>query len=135
MQHIQKAKLEPVEVMTLYDVKAIFTSVPVDPSINIAKQNLLQEPTLPQRTNMSILEIITLLEYGLKTYTSSSKVSIMNRFMVLPWVPPISLLIANLSMEEFEVKALSSAHTPTLWLKYVDDTFIIQEAEHNQQLL
>ena len=35
-------------------------------------------------------------------------------------------LIANLFMEEFKVKALSSAlHTLHLWLRYVDDTFII----------
>ena len=29
MQHIQKVKLEPGEVITSYDVKALFTSVPV----------------------------------------------------------------------------------------------------------
>ena len=40
-------------------------------------------------------------------------------------------------MEEFEVKALSSyAHTqPTLWLRFVDDTFIITKAEHSKPLL
>ena len=25
-------------------------------------------------------------------------------------------------------------HTPHLWLRYVDDTFVIQEAKHSQQL-
>ena len=29
--------------MTSYDVKALFTSVPVDPSINIVKQKLLKD--------------------------------------------------------------------------------------------
>ena len=49
---------------------------------------------------------------------------------------PISPLIAHLFIEEFEVKALSSApHPPHLWLRYVDNTFVIQEAEHSQQLL
>ena len=49
VQHIQKVKLEPGEVMTLYDVKVLFTSVPVDPFITIVKHKLLQDPTLPQR--------------------------------------------------------------------------------------
>ena len=49
---------------------------------------------------------------------------------------PISPLIANLFMEEFEVKALSSCpHPPSLWLRFVDDTFAITKAEHSKPLL
>ena len=70
VQHIQKRKLEPGEFMTLYDGKALFTSVPVDLSINIVKQKLHQDkdqdPTLPQRTNMFIQQIVTLLDFCLK---------------------------------------------------------------------
>ena len=66
VQHIQKARLEPGEVNTPYDVKALFTSVPVDPSINIVQQKLTQDPKLHQRNSMSIQNIITLLEFCLK---------------------------------------------------------------------
>ena len=38
-------------------------------------------------------------------------------------------------MEEFEVKALSSTPTPSLWLRFVDDTFVINKAKHSQALL
>ena len=39
-------------------------------------------------------------------------------------------------MEEFEVKSLSSIpHLPSLWLRFVDDTFVINRAEHSQDLL
>ena len=49
---------------------------------------------------------------------------------------PISPLIPNLFMEEFEVKALRSCpHPPTLWLRFVDDTFIIIKSKHSQPLL
>ena len=49
---------------------------------------------------------------------------------------PISSLIANLFMEEFKVKALQSApHPPHPWLRFVDDTLVIQKAEHSQHLL
>ena len=49
---------------------------------------------------------------------------------------PISPLIANLFMEEIEVKDLSSCpYPPSLWLRFVDDTFVISKAEHSQALL
>ena len=46
---------------------------------------------------------------------------------------PICSLIANLFMEEFEAKTLQS--TPHLWVRFVDDTLVIQKAEHSQHLL
>ena len=66
VQHIKEAKVGSEEVMTSYDVKALFISVPVDPFINIVKQKIQQDPLLSQRTNMSIMQIITLLELLLK---------------------------------------------------------------------
>ena len=49
---------------------------------------------------------------------------------------PIRPLIANLFMEEFEVKALSTApHPHGLLLRFVDDIYVIQKAEHSQLLL
>ena len=60
-QHIKEVKLEPGEVITSCDVKTPFSSVPMDPSINIIKQKLQQDPLLTQRTSMSIQQIFTLL--------------------------------------------------------------------------
>ena len=65
IQQLQGKKLEPGEVITSFDVKALFTSVPVKPAIQIVKQRLKQDNTLPQRTSMSIAQITSLLEFCL----------------------------------------------------------------------
>ena len=49
---------------------------------------------------------------------------------------PISPLIANLFMEEFEVKTICSVSHPVhLWPSFVDETIVIQQAKYSQQLL
>ena len=47
----------------------------------------------------------------------------------------ISPVVANLFMEEFEAKALSTSPPPRIWLRYVDDNFVVHKAEYIQQFL
>ena len=121
VQHIQKVKLEPGEVMTSYNGKALFTSVPIDASIKIVKQKLIQDPTLPQRTNMSTKHIVTLLEFCFKITYFLFQGKYYEEVHGAAMGTTISPLIANLYMEEFKVKALSSAPHPHIWLRFVDD--------------
>ena len=49
---------------------------------------------------------------------------------------PISSIVANLYMENFEVKALStSCQPPGLWKKYVDDTFVFIKMANKNEFL
>ena len=111
-QQIQQVKLEQGEVITSYDVKALCSSVPVDPSVNIVQHRLSRNPTLPQRTQMSILQIVTLLEFCLKNTYFFFQVKYYEQAHGAAMGSPISPLIANLFMEEFEGKALSTSLNP-----------------------
>ena len=114
IENIQKVKLKPGEVTTSYDVKALFTSVPVDPSISIVKQKLHQDPTLPQRTNMSIQQIVTLLEFCLKNTTFLFQCKYYEWVHGVAMASPISPLIANLFMKSSKSRPLALSHTPLL---------------------
>ena len=63
--------MEPGECLSSYDVSALFTSVPIDPSKKIIKDLLDKDTTLKERKVMEVRDIILLLEFCLKnTYFS-----------------------------------------------------------------
>ena len=54
-----------------FDVSALFTSIPINPAIDIIKKLLEEDQDLKKRTSMTIDHIISLLEFCLKnTYFS-----------------------------------------------------------------
>ena len=65
VEQVKNIKLLPHECIVSYDVKALFTSVPIKPAINIIKQLLEDYKELQQRTTMTVQNIICLLEFCL----------------------------------------------------------------------
>ena len=50
--------------------------------------------------------------------------------------PPISPIVANLYMESFETRAIStSPQPPLMWKRFVDDTCVIIKETHKQEFL
>ena len=87
VEQVTQIKLEPGECLSSYDVSALFTSVPIDPALNIIK-DLLDKDT-PSRKEL-LWKLGTLSSYWSfvsRTPTFLSKASFMNRLRVLPWVP------------------------------------------------
>ena len=81
VQHIKEVKLEPGKVMTSCDVKVLFTSYPMDPSIIVVKQKIQKDPLLTKDQHIHTTNN-HIPSFASKTHTSSSKVSIMNK---VPW--------------------------------------------------
>ena len=71
IDQIKGIQLNEDQCMMSYDVKALFTSVPITPATKIIKKLLEQDQELQQRTSLSIENILCLLEFCLNsTYFS-----------------------------------------------------------------
>ena len=136
IEQIKGIHLGKDQCMMSYDVKALFTSVPVPKTITIIKQLLEEDLTLHQRTSLSIENILSLLEF----YITSTYFSFQGKFFEqlegAAMGSPLSPIVANLYMESFEVEAIRSApHPPCLWKTFVDDTFTILQSSHKEEFL
>ena len=133
---IQDVRLQDDEHMVSYDVEAWFTSVPVKPAIAFIQKKLEADKDLHLRTTMSPKQIISLLEFCLTNTYFTYQGKFYEQTDGIAIGSPMSPIVANLFMEDLEVKALAtSPHQPSLWKRFVDDTFIIIKKAHKDSLL
>ena len=112
VEQVKQIKLEPGECLSFYDVSALFTSVPIDPALNIIKDLLDKDNTLKERTVMEDGDIILLLEFCLKNTYFSFQGQFYEQVEGAAMGSPVSPIITNLYMEYLEQKALSTASHP-----------------------
>ena len=112
VEQVQNIKLQPDECIISYDVKALFTSVPIEPAIKINQQHLEQDQELQQRTSMSVQCILWPLEFCLKNTYFIFQGKFYEQTEGAARGSPISPIIANLYMKAFEKKAISTVPYP-----------------------
>ena len=108
----------------------------MDPALHIIKELLEQGSTLLDRTVLLIQNITELLGFCLhNTYFSFlNKIYEQVECVVVGF--PVSPIVANLYMDNFAKKVINSASTPPrLYMRYVDDTFVIQREDQMQRFL
>ena len=129
-QHfIEEAKsiqIQQGEIISSYNVKALVTSVPVDPSLNITHSKPQLDTTLPSRIHLSIPNSMSLLSLCLISTFFTFQGMYYNQVNGAAMGSPLSPVVANLFIEDFKTRALnSSPNPPRIWLMFVDDTFVI----------
>ena len=117
-------------------MKALFTSVPIQPASTIIEKLMEEDPGLQERTSMTVKNIICLMEFCLRstyfTFQNQYYKQVEGAAMSSPIIP----VVANLYMESFETRAISiSPHPPLMWKRFVDDTCVITKEAHKQEFL
>ena len=112
IHQIKDIKLQKDQCMVSFDVKVLFTSVPRKTAINTIKKLLEEVPELYKRTSLSVKNNTRLLEYCL----TSTYFIFWGRFYEqqegAAIGSPMSPIVANLYMEQFENQAINTASHP-----------------------
>ena len=117
VDHIKLLHLLPEESMVSYDVKAQFTFILMDPTINIVQNTYTRVHFSHKVHPCPSPQINTLLEFCLKNTYFLLQGQYFEQIDVVTKGSLIRPCIANLVMEEFKVKAINSAdHPPHIWI-------------------
>ena len=114
------------KTLVSFDVVSLFTKIPIELAIHIAKERLQEDNTLEDRTALSINDIIQLhLEFCLKATYFSFQGKYYQQIFGTAMGSPISVVVEDMVMENIEQRALNSfSHRPIFWKRYVDDTCV-----------
>ena len=119
VEQVKHITLTPGECLSSYGVSALFTSVSVDPALNIIKDLLEKDHTLKERTVMAVSDIILLLEFCLKNTYFSFQDQFYEQVEGATMGSPVSPIVANLYMGVFGTKSSKYCPHPTQVLAQV----------------
>ncbi|BHF74639.1 hypothetical protein SprV_0501772500 [Sparganum proliferum] len=113
--------------MVSFDVVSLFTSIPLD----LAKQ-CTEDLLKSCDTDVSAIALLELLDLCMETNFSFDQ-QYYQQLKGAPMGSPISGFLAEITMQKLEATALPLVN-PKLWLRYVDDTFVIVKKDQLETL-
>ena len=109
MSPISHEKVHDNEVTVSFDVESLFTNVPMEGAVQAASQKLENDRDLVNRTNLTPTQIADLLNFVLRSIHFQYNWSIYEQQDGAVMGSPVSAVIANIYMEEFEEQAITNA--------------------------
>ena len=109
---LQQINLEDDDMFVSYDVTALFTSVLCDEVVYIAVDRAKKEPEWYNSTKLTPEEIGELLTFSLNTIYFKFQGEFYQQVFMVEMRFPNSLIIANMFMEMFKIKALATTPNP-----------------------
>jgi len=114
------------EKMVLFDVASLFTKIPVELALKIAKERLESIENLDEITTWSMEDICNGLKICLEATYLKFREYFYKQIFGTALGSLVSVVVANLVMEDVKKRALTSFRkAPRVWKRYVNDTFIV----------
>ena len=127
MEWLREDCTGPEELMVSYYVTSLFTQVPIDEALKVVKARLTKDPTLVDRTSIPVPQLVELIALCLR----STYFQFQNNFFeqidgtYTHGVSPIPRHRQPLYGRSGGTSHALCPLQPSLWLRYVDDTFVI----------
>ena len=106
---IKDLEVPPPWKLISFDVSALFTSIPINEAIQVVRECLRKDLTWRQRTSLQAEDVLQLLDLCLNTTYFLYQGEFYQQKQGAAMGSPISPIIANLFMEDFERKAINTA--------------------------
>ena len=113
---IREQTLQRDEVLLSFDVTSLFTNVPTNLAVDVAHRRLQDDVPLEERTAIKVEEIVMLLKLCLDATYICFRSKYYQQTFGTAMGSPVSVVVANLVMEEIEQTALETFHSaPCFW--------------------
>ncbi len=129
LRKINDVTVEDDETMVSFDVVSLFTSIPRDLAMTTISSLLQEEDTTEGPTIDDYKQLLDIVFRTIFQFNGN----IYEQVKGTPMGSPISGLIAEAVLQRLEQIAFADT-TPKLWLRYVDDTFVIIKREEKENL-
>ena len=106
---LKDINMEQTDMMISFDVKSLFTMIPIKDSITITRDWLTADVELEDRTLLSIDNLCKLTEFCLCSSYFCFADNFYEQKDGTAMGFPLSLVVANIFMEDFKMTALSTA--------------------------
>ena len=126
VEFLSELIIESKEIMVSFDVVSLFTLIPVNLALQIAEDRLNVCQNLEEITNWSVNDVCAGLRICLQATYLHFRGKYLQQIFGTAMGSPVSVVVANLVMEDVEERAMKCfGQPPRIWKRYVDDTFVV----------
>ena len=136
IQKLETTTIEDDENLVSFDVKSLFTSVPVDDAIDVINEVLKEDTDFEKRTSVSPQTLMEMLRVCLTATSFQFRSKHYELEDGLAMGSPVSPAVACIFMSKLEERALKTfSQPPSVWYRFVDDIFSIVKRKAREDLL